>query len=88
MDGQLRGLLVDYGGVLTNPLPEFMDGWVKADGIDADRFAGLMRRWLGPGAARNPVHDLGDRPNRRRRVRAAARRRADRPLAGRPASGS
>jgi putative hydrolase of the HAD superfamily len=58
VDGQLRGLLVDYGGVLTNPLPEFMDGWVKADGIDADRFADLMRRWLGPGAGRNPVHDL------------------------------
>jgi putative hydrolase of the HAD superfamily len=58
MDRRLRGLLVDYGGVLTNPLPEFMAGWVKADGIDADRFAGLMRRWLGPDADHNPVHDL------------------------------
>ena len=58
MGGHLRGLLVDYGGVLTNPLPEFMAEWVKADGIDPDRFAELMRRWLGPGADRNPVHDL------------------------------
>jgi len=56
--GQLRGLLLDYGGVLTNPLPEFIAGWVEADGIDPDRFADLMRRWLGPGAERNPVHDL------------------------------
>jgi epoxide hydrolase-like predicted phosphatase len=56
--GQLRGLLVDYGGVLTNPLPEFMAQWVETDGIDPDRFAELMRRWLGPGAGRNPVHDL------------------------------
>jgi putative hydrolase of the HAD superfamily len=56
--GQLRGLLVDYGGVLTNPLPEFMADWVKADGIDPDRFAELMRRWLGPDSDRNPVHDL------------------------------
>jgi putative hydrolase of the HAD superfamily len=56
--GELRGLLVDYGGVLTNPLPEFMAEWVKADGIDPDRFAELMRRWLGPGSDRNPVHDL------------------------------
>jgi putative hydrolase of the HAD superfamily len=56
--GQLRGLLVDYGGVLTNPLPEFMARWVKADGIDPDRFAELMRRWLGPDSDRNPVHDL------------------------------
>ena len=58
MAGQLRGLLVDYGGVLTNPLPEFMADWVKADGIDPDRFSELMRRWLGPDAGRNPVHDL------------------------------
>jgi putative hydrolase of the HAD superfamily len=56
--GQLRGLLVDYGGVLTNPLPEFMAMWVETDGIDPDRFAELMRRWLGPGAQHNPVHDL------------------------------
>jgi len=56
--GQLRGLLVDYGGVLTNPLPEFMADWVKTDGIDPDRFSELMRRWLGPDAGRNPVHDL------------------------------
>jgi putative hydrolase of the HAD superfamily len=56
--GQLRGLLVDYGGVLTNPLPEFVAEWVKADGIDPHRFAELMRRWLGPDADRNPVHDL------------------------------
>jgi putative hydrolase of the HAD superfamily len=56
--GQLRGLLVDYGGVLTNPLPEFMADWVKADGIDPDRLAELMRRWLGPDSDRNPVHDL------------------------------
>jgi epoxide hydrolase-like predicted phosphatase len=58
MAGQLRGLLVDYGGVLTNPLPEFMARWVEADGIDPDRFAELMRRWLGPAAEHNPVHDL------------------------------
>jgi putative hydrolase of the HAD superfamily len=56
--GRLRGLLIDYGGVLTNPLPEFMAEWVEADGIDPDRFAELMRRWLGPGADRSPVHDL------------------------------
>jgi epoxide hydrolase-like predicted phosphatase len=55
---ELRGLLVDYGGVLTNPLSEFIGNWVRTEGIDPDRFAELMRRWLGPGAARNPIHDL------------------------------
>jgi epoxide hydrolase-like predicted phosphatase len=55
---ELRGLLVDYGGVLTNPLSEFMGAWIRAEGIDPDRFADLMRRWFGPDAADNPVHAL------------------------------
>ncbi|HEY6745361.1 MAG TPA: HAD family phosphatase [Mycobacteriales bacterium] len=55
---ELRGLLVDYGGVLTNPLSEFIGDWVRTDGIDPDRFADLMRRWLGPDGDRNPIHDL------------------------------
>lgn len=55
---ELRGLLVDYGGVLTNPLSEFIGNWVRTDGVDPERFADLMRRWLGPDADRNPIHDL------------------------------
>jgi len=55
---ELRGLLVDYGGVLTNPLSEIMGGWLRADGINPDRFAELNRRWLGPDAGPNPIHDL------------------------------
>lgn len=55
---ELRGLLVDYGGVLTNPLSEFIGNWVRTEGLDPERFADLMRRWLGPDAGRNPIHDL------------------------------
>jgi putative hydrolase of the HAD superfamily len=55
---ELRGLLVDYGGVLTNPLSEFIGDWVRAEKIDRDRYADLMRRWLGTGAGGNPVQDL------------------------------
>ena len=58
MAAELRGLLVDYGGVLTNPLAEVMGGWLDADGIDRERFTGLMRRWFATDAERNPVHDL------------------------------
>jgi putative hydrolase of the HAD superfamily len=58
VSAELRGLLVDYGGVLTNPLSEIMGGWLRTDGIDPDRFAELNRRWLGPGAGPNPIHDL------------------------------
>ncbi len=53
----LRGLLVDYGGVLTNPLAEAVGAWLRADGIDPERFTELMRRWL-TDAERNAVHDL------------------------------
>jgi putative hydrolase of the HAD superfamily len=55
---ELRGLLVDYGGVLTNPLSEFIGNWVRAEKIDRDRYADLMRRWLGTDAGGNPVQDL------------------------------
>ena len=55
---ELRGLLVDYGGVLTNPLSEVIGDWVRTDGIDPDRYGELMHRWLGPEAVRNPIHDL------------------------------
>lgn len=54
----LRGLLVDYGGVLTNPLTETVMAWLRADGIDPQRFTDLMRRWMSHDAERNAVHDL------------------------------
>ena len=58
MAAELRGLLVDYGGVLTNPLVEVMDSWLDTDEIDRERFTGLMRRWFATDAERNPVQDL------------------------------
>ena len=55
---ELRGLLVDYGGVLTNPLPEIMGAWLRRDGIDPRRFTGLMQRWLSGDVPGNPVQEL------------------------------
>jgi epoxide hydrolase-like predicted phosphatase len=55
---ELRGLLVDYGGVLTSPLADSTDAWLRADGIDPERFGRLMRRWLATDAEANAVHDL------------------------------
>lgn len=54
----MRGLLVDYGGVLTNPVSETVGAWLRSDGIEPSLFTDLMRRWLATGADRNPVHDL------------------------------
>ena len=58
MATELRGLLVDYGGVLTTPLAEATDAWLRADGIDPERFERLIRRWLASDAEANAVHDL------------------------------
>lgn len=54
----LKALIVDYGGVLTNPLADAMGDWMRADRIDVARFRSLMRSWLAAGAARNIAHDL------------------------------
>lgn len=57
-----RALIVDYGGVLTTPLPETMGQWLAAEEIDPADFAAVMREWLGESAGaeaeRNPVHAL------------------------------
>src|SRR4051794_13238007 len=58
----LRALVVDYGGVLTNPLQETMQSWCEDDEIDVALFRRVMREWLGTSygdeAATNPVHAL------------------------------
>ena len=58
MPESLRGLLVDYGGLLTSPLVEATDAWLRADGIDPQRFAEVSRRWLAADTEPNAVHDL------------------------------
>jgi epoxide hydrolase-like predicted phosphatase len=58
----LRGLVVDWGGVMTHDLGEAMQRWAIADGVDGAQFSSLMREWLGPAAGAqarlNPVHAL------------------------------
>src|SRR5690606_41285501 len=37
-----RGIISDWGGVLTGPLPETIDAWLAADRIDRERYAAVM----------------------------------------------
>jgi putative hydrolase of the HAD superfamily len=64
----LRGVITDWGGVMTNPLLETVRAWIEADDIDFDSYLAVMRAWVsaaytdagagaGAGAA-NPVHAL------------------------------
>jgi epoxide hydrolase-like predicted phosphatase len=43
----LRGLVVDWGGVLTASLDSAMAQWAATDGVDFEHFRSVMRSWVG-----------------------------------------
>ena len=47
-DGQAprSGLLIDWGGVLTSPIPDVVRSWLVADEIDHDSYTAVLRPWL------------------------------------------
>jgi putative hydrolase of the HAD superfamily len=57
-----RALVVDYGGVLTDPLADAMARWCAAEAVAGEEFAAVMKDWLGTSygeaALGNPVHAL------------------------------
>ena len=59
---RLRGVITDWGGVMTNPIAEAMNSWLDADGIDRASFTAVIRPWLklayGEVADTSPVHAL------------------------------
>ncbi len=61
-DAPIRGLVVDWGGVLTTDLGSAMSQWAAAEQVELKEFGVLMRTWLGMEAENeawvNPVHAL------------------------------
>jgi putative hydrolase of the HAD superfamily len=59
---ELRGLVVDWGGVLTGDLRTAVQAWARADGIDLEAYCAIMRDWFGEPvgveARLNPIHAL------------------------------
>jgi epoxide hydrolase-like predicted phosphatase len=45
---ELRGLVVDWGGVLTRGLHESFTAWADAEDVEFASFEDAMREWLGP----------------------------------------
>lgn len=43
----LRGLVVDWGGVLTADLGEAMSAWAQRDGVPLETFQDVMLSWVG-----------------------------------------
>ena len=54
---QLRGVITDWGGVLTTPILTTVQAWIQADSIDWDSYRTVMRAWVfdayGPDASQN-----------------------------------
>jgi len=52
---------VDWGGVVTNPILDTVDAWLRSEQIDRDSYRAVMRSWVtdayGDGAD-NPIHAL------------------------------
>ena len=44
---RLRGLIVDWGGVLTASLDAAMSTWAATDRVDFEHFRSVMRAWVG-----------------------------------------
>jgi putative hydrolase of the HAD superfamily len=57
----VRGVIIDWGGVVTNPILDTVDAWLRAEQIDRDSYRAVMRSWVtdayGDGAD-NPIHAL------------------------------
>ena len=45
-DGGLRGVITDWGGVLTNPIADTVNAWLAADLIDRAAYRTVMRAWV------------------------------------------
>jgi len=64
--GELRGVITDWGGVLTTPILTTVQSWIEADGIDWVSYRDTMRSWVSQaydsGAESeqrpNPIHAL------------------------------
>jgi putative hydrolase of the HAD superfamily len=58
----LRGVITDWGGVLTGPLLDTVRAWIAADDIDFDSYLAVMRPWVTGAyestAEVNPIHAL------------------------------
>jgi putative hydrolase of the HAD superfamily len=57
-----RGLITDWGGVMTSSIPAAVRAWLDSDGIDPDTYGAAVRPWMlagqGPAGDGNPVHAL------------------------------
>jgi HAD superfamily hydrolase (TIGR01509 family) len=45
-NSEFKGVIIDWGGVLTTPILTTVRAWIQADGIDWASYAAVMRPWI------------------------------------------
>jgi epoxide hydrolase-like predicted phosphatase len=62
IDTEIRGVITDWGGVLTTPIVTTVKAWIEADEIDWNSYRTVMRRWIAQAydleGSPNPLHAL------------------------------
>lgn len=58
MNGARRGVISDWGGVLTPPLLDGIQAWLRSDRIDIDHYYEVTRPYFDGSLPDNPVHAL------------------------------
>jgi putative hydrolase of the HAD superfamily len=57
IDTEIRGVITDWGGVLTTPILNTVLAWIEADEIDWNSYRTVMRRWVAQ------AYDIDGSPN-------------------------
>ncbi len=59
---RIRGVIFDWGGVITTPIADTVLAWLASEGISRDSYTAAMRPWVrqayGPEQAESPIHAL------------------------------
>jgi putative hydrolase of the HAD superfamily len=55
---QFKGVITDWGGVLTTPIVTTVRAWLQADGIDWTSYTAVMRPWIAQAYDREGGPDL------------------------------
>src|SRR5262245_61328933 len=60
--GPFRGVILDWGGVMTNPIRDMVAVWLDDEDVDHAHYAAVMRPWVAgaydQNGDTNPIHAL------------------------------
>ena len=60
--GPFRGVILDWGGVMTNPIRDMVAVWLDDEDVDHEHYAAVVRPWVAgaydQNGDTNPVHAL------------------------------